>query len=105
MIHLSSFFEPCTQLLLPTLKVPSSYYKGTPFIYHALLILSMQVYKSQKKNKKKKNKLSSLLWTQENESNKKSTWYIVNVYCTETNDLKVLNVIAKKLPIYLFQAL
>ena len=57
---------------------------------------------SKKKNKKK---LSSLLWTQENESNKKSTWYIVNVYCTETNDLKVLNVIAKKLPIYLFQAL
>ena len=53
----------------------------------------------------KKNKLSSLLWTQENESNKKSTWYIVNVYCTETIDLKVLNVIAKKLPIYLFQAL
>ena len=59
---------------------------------------------SKKKNKKK-NKLSSLLWTQENESNKKSTWYIVNVYCTETIDLKVLNVIVKKLPIYLFQAL
>ena len=57
---------------------------------------------SKKQNKKK---LSSLLWTQENESNKKSTWYIVNVYCTETIDLKVLNVIAKKLPIYLFQAL
>ena len=84
--------------------MPSSYYKGTPFIYHALLILSMQVYKSQKKQQKK-NKLSSLLWTQENESNKKSIGYIVNVYCTETIDLKVLNVIAKKLPIYLFQAL
>ena len=57
-----------------------------------------------KKTKQKKNKQSSLLWTQENESNKKSTWYIVNVYCTETIDLKVLNVIAKKLPVYLFQA-